>query len=169
MKVCVCDICQTTEELATGGLFNLKLQQQIEIDICGACAVNVVAATMTDLPTEVVAVVRRLAKNKIPQQPTTPTSRPVKPVRPIDTESLEQFIAQSTRQMSSKQDSEKDRIDFLTDKYGQQIFIEQFGEPQRIGSTARLGMPGRKVARKVEIVEPVEGKPDHYYVFQVKD
>jgi hypothetical protein len=165
MKVCVCDVCQTTEKLSTSGLFLLK-GDQIEIDICGTCAVNVLATMLADLIPEATEAIRRLAKDKIPVKPATP--RPVKPVQPID-DDLEKFIAESTKVIAKSQTSEKERIDFLTDKYGQQVFIEQFGSSQRIGSTVKLGMPGRKTARKVEVVEPVEGKPDHYYVFQIKE
>lgn len=169
MKVCVCDICQTTEKDAAGGLFRLK-DEQIDIDICGACAANVLAAALTDMPSEVMAVIKKLAtipiasigrRSEAPRRVTTTTL-------PVD-DGLEKFIAESSKELLNGQASDKQRIDQLTANIGEQVFIEQFGQPQRIGAAVKLGMPGRKATRRVEIVEAVPGKPDHYFVFQLRD
>lgn len=165
MKVCVCDICRMSEKDATGGLFNLK-DAQIDVDICGECAANVLAALLTDLPTEVTAFIKKLAR--VPVASLGRTERPTKVVAPIDKD-LEKFIAESSKAMHNGQVADKERVDQLTKKIGEQVFIEQFGQPQKIGSAVKLGMPGRKAARRVEIVEEVPGKPDCYFVFQLKE
>lgn len=162
MKVVVCDVCRADGE-KTGGLFNL-VGDGIEVDICGACAVNVLAS-LIETVRDNVAYALGVAKPRPPRRQTTAA---VSDVAASDQE-LERFIREASQPIVDSVDAIRKRIDHLTADIGQPVFVQELPGVQRIGTRVGVGMPGRKIERRVEIVEAVPGQPGNYFVFQVKE
>ena len=154
MQVVVCDVCRAAEDVSAGGLFNLA-GNGMAVDICGSCAANVLARLMETAGEQ---VSQALAVDGRP-------TRRRRPESPVDTAELEMFIEQAHRPA----DNTRRRIDELTLELGEPVFVQELPNAPRIGSRVALGMAGRKIARRVEVVENVPGVPGSYLVFQVKE
>lgn len=169
MKVVVCDVCRTDGERA-GGLFNL-VGDGIEVDICGGCAVNVLAS-LIETSRDSVTTALEMAKPRPRQQPQQQRQQQGIPQTTMDGqdfEALEQFIREASRPIVDSVDAIRKRIDVLTADVGEPVFVQELGGNPKIGSRVGIGMPGRKIGRRVEVVEAVPGQPGNYFVFQVKE
>ena len=160
MQVVVCDVCRAAEDRAAGGLFNLA-GNGMAVDICGSCAANVLARLMETAGEQ---VSQALAVDGRPTR--RPTGRPQpRPEAPVDVSDIDSFIEQAHRPA----DNTRRRIDELTLELGEPVFVQELPNAPRIGSRVALGMAGRKIVRRVEVVEAVPGVPGSYLVFQVKE